>query len=103
MSETKHTPGPWEWQRGDDGRADPHWLDGDPNGSGACVLRPSFDIGLDGGLYARIETDHEDNWALIAAAPEMYAALHRLVVLLVCKGFEVPPEVIAAIAKAEGQ
>ena len=108
MSE-KYTPGPWEWQRGESGQAEPHWLDGDPNGSGGCVLRLSLETGLEGELYARFRTDHLGNWALITAAPDLLAACKliasydELISMLGTKEGTPRATLRAAIAKAEGR
>lgn len=80
MTNTTHTPGPWDWQ---DGR-----LIGDINGEGVAVL-------LDMAANAR----------LIAAAPELLAALEKVQDWLAgCSTIEtVRKEVRAAIAKAKGE
>ena len=58
MSETKHTPGPWEWEGGE-------------------LLSDRFRV-LEW-TYSGIDAYNPADKTLIAAAPDLYAALKRLV------------------------
>ena len=94
MSETKFTPGPWEW----DGNVwdynpvfEAPWLEG---GDGRIILKGA------------ITCSSEANAHLIAAAPELYEAcetmLFELVVGPTCRE-EVIANARTALAKARGE
>lgn len=91
MSNTKHTPGPWYVQDNTDQDGDGHQLrvDSDEGVVAQCGRKPFVD------------EQSRANAALIAAAPEMFAALKRLVDGG-CPAF-VTKAVERAIAKAEGR
>jgi hypothetical protein len=94
MSETKFTPGPWEW----DGNVwdynpvfEAPWLEGE---DGRIVLR------------GQITCSSEANAHLIATAPELYVALEY--VLNVCpaidpSGEDAHEKARAVLAKARGE
>ena len=88
----KHTPGPWEWARCDDG--DFAFLKGD----GLYVLTPENIPGA----AAWVDIS-EANAALISAAPDLLAAL-KLAAKWITLGEAADvarAQVVAAIAKAE--
>ena len=98
--ETKTTPGPWVW-RGKDGGL---YQEGTPHRFGEPVLVPSYEY--DSGIDTIVS---EADMALIAAAPEMLAALkfiasHDLGGTGVAQGVLQSMKTIAkeAMAKAEG-
>lgn len=112
MSESKHTPGPWHWLIHDHSCASLGV--GDDPGMGTPLVmsvspcRSCADRARDGEWkWGRCTTPSEADARLIAAAPEMYEALHDLIALVeTLDGGEHDdaPELIAAraaLAKAE--
>lgn len=97
--ETKHTPGPWKVYRAENGKIIGIGVDrpGDEDHA-AGITDPGF--GLWGG-----EDEKAANARLIAAAPDLYAALEGLL-SLVHEGDALDPQVYAAqdaLAKARGR
>lgn len=96
MSETKHTPGPWEWKDGE--------YDDDlmflASASGTICTFGNCDY------YERCgELPNEADCRLIAAAPELLEALKRCLEIMSNGGtwtLEDQNAAHAAIAKAEG-
>lgn len=110
--DAKHTPGPWEM--GEAGS----WEDGLRTATEYFVRRPGDDVAIASDIIdpANDDTPSEANARLIAAAPELLAALKELAALMpVCgndhdisvRVFQVPTgsvrKALAAIAKAEGR
>lgn len=96
---TTHTPGPWRVE----GEKDPKY----PDLTTWCVLAPNPDANKTNICYSGNEltvvfnTDHEADARLIAAAPDLLAALEALVLLLdTTKGLATYKMARAAIAKA---
>ena len=108
---SKHTPGPWYVARATPNEAIPARHDGtiwrpDPQSDFLCVLSDTRPLPagkkLYGGAIAIVSAGTEANARLIAAAPDMLAALR----LAMADGFlasEALDAVEAAIAKAAGQ
>lgn len=97
MSESKHTPGPWRVFRSTDGRV----IIGIGESDGGGITDAGFGTWRDG-------AEQEANAQLIAAAPELLAALKSLVAERKREwgGFGHHPgdeSANAAIAKAEGR
>ena len=92
---TKHTPGPWR-ERAMPGRKTTAWISG---GDGNLITEISG--------ARRLPEENAANAALIAAAPEMLAALKNLVNDALANGMHSSePRIIEArqaIAKAEGK
>lgn len=100
MSETKFTPGPWRSTRSKvpvDDEYD-YGIVANFNGSEKCIAE-TF-----GRCSNFLRIDASANAAIIAAAPDLYAALERL--CAVTAGWDVEDEVnagLAALAKARGE
>lgn len=97
MSESKWTPGPWDWFTSHDKHGNPIRSEADD--------KMRFLIGADGQGFAHTvglpsETDLA-NARLIAAAPDLLDACRKALYLI--KGREHVGFLRAAIAKAEGQ
>ena len=84
MTETKFTPGPWEWRRQWAWEADLHG----PNGE--KVLYATYDD-------SAVEWDNSADAQLIASAPLLYEALRQLE-----RAFAVGAEGYRAVADREG-
>jgi hypothetical protein len=102
MSETKFTPGPWECKqvKTSSGRAFRIGKDAmlEPGPKGCCIIYDDYGHGTN---------ERSANAALIAAAPEMYAALEKCIEHMRCirLGYSsISPEEIAraALLKARG-
>ena len=92
-----HTPGPWHCERAKiaiDGAYD-------------YAIYTLADRQIIAEAFGRSDVTRfhnaEANACLIAAAPDLLAALKRTVELADAEGFAVPAEALAAIAKAEGK
>jgi hypothetical protein len=94
MSEpAKHTPGPWKIEHPDE-RTQRIWINAETN-AGIAMIEPC-DYG--DGLGERLIDEDYANACIIAAAPDMLAALRY------ARNLTGPDEIIdAAIAKAEGR
>ena len=103
-----HTPGPWEWDFDNENMGLHTGLTGDINGSGEGVLYPRLETVIQNGhVTAYIDSDNEDNFGLIAAAPDMKKALQSVLASVPFADFrgdgeleECEKMVRAAIAKA---
>ncbi len=100
-----HTPGPWAIG---EGGHHVYYVNPKIEAGDESIDDPSHDSiiaecsGM--GAFSGIPDDvREANAALIAAAPDLLSALCDLAATLICKGYVVPPEAVAAIAKAEGR
>lgn len=103
---SKHTPGPWDWRDGDDLRQAKSTRD--DGRYGAQVIGAGYDY--DRGAYLDMTDADRD---LIAAAPEMLAALRRLFKACGHMPIEATPEsaemmvagldAVRAIKKATGE
>lgn len=91
MTERKWTPGPWVWRTG--------------KGSWQGSIEPDIcDFGDDTHYYPSEGTPpNEANAHLIAAAPDLYEALERLVIELDGSGMEWADDANIALAKARGE
>ena len=91
-----HTPGPWRAEILDEGFSD--WRLFMPNpqlpGGEECVMCNT--------TYYPWTPTNQDDWRLIAAAPELLAALNR-VLHLYEDGSDTWPSIQLLIAKAEGK
>ena len=102
----KHTPGPWKWELHDVSIAS---LEG-PGGEvdnvfsvSPCSCCTKSALG-EGWKWGRCTTPKEDDARLIAAAPELLAALKSAVARLDAhEGTEDNADLRAVIAKAEGK
>lgn len=105
MSETRFTPGPWQSKRAlmpADGEYD-YGISAVVDGSKRCIAE-TF-----GRASANVRPNAEANAALIAAAPDLYTALERIVASVargqsgdVCQTFDFD-DARAALAKARGE
>lgn len=102
MSETKWTPGPWEFRAGNNRSGDFVDLLMAEIGQAQSDEDPEYAEVLFGNELS--ESERSANWTLIAAAPELYDALHEL---LYTPGngitHERHPKALAALAKARGE
>ena len=95
MGESKHTPGPWEW----DGNV---WQYDEQNEAPWLIQAPYQDVRSKTVLSGRIRCNTEADARLIASAPELLDALIVCCDLIEGEGFEPPGNARAAIAKATG-